>query len=75
MFGHLRHCFAYKLHQNAFGGRAPSEPTEGGYSAPQIPIAGFRSQLLRKDGEGGRAVKEKEKRGREWRGVCVCPRF
>ena len=26
-----------EIHQNSFGGRAPPEPAEGAYSAPQTP--------------------------------------
>jgi len=31
-----------KMHQNAFGGRAPPRPTGVAYSAPPDPIAGIK---------------------------------
>ena len=33
--GRMKHCFAYKLHLNTFGGRSPSGPAGGADSAPQ----------------------------------------
>jgi len=63
--GHLRHFIAYKLHHNAFGGRAPPGPTGGAYSVPTPThlIAGFRGLFLR---EGkGRTGTERKGPGRE----------
>jgi len=39
------HYFAYKLHQNVFGGRAPPGP------AVEAPLAGFKGLLFREGKE------------------------
>jgi len=53
------------MHQNAFGGRAPSGPAGGAYSAPTEPLAGLKGRVRREGREwetgGGRG----DGRGRE----------
>jgi len=40
-----------KMHQNAFGGRAPPGPAGGAYSAPQLPR--WEGGGSAKEGKGG----------------------
>jgi len=48
------------MHQNAFGGRAPPDPSGGAYSAPPDLLAGLKGR----EGEGKRKGRERERKER-----------
>jgi len=53
------------MHQKSFVGRAQPGPAEGAYSAPPVPLAGFKRPTSK---EGKRKWWEGEGKEGEWRG-------